>query len=104
MVDVNQYTVSNRELVELIIKSAGVTEGRWILMANFGFAPGNYGPSPETLSPGVAVVVQSLGIQRLVGDSNMPPEVTVDAAVVNPKLSDANTPRAKGKVSSTRPR
>lgn len=64
MPEANQYMASPRELTELLLKSAGIREGRWFLVVNFGFAPGNYGPTPAQLAPGVAVVVQGVGVQR----------------------------------------
>jgi NAD(P)H-dependent flavin oxidoreductase YrpB (nitropropane dioxygenase family) len=82
MPEVNQYTVTPKELLELIVKSAGVREGRWHLIANFGFAPGNFGPVPAQMVPGVAVVIQSLGIQREVPEARIPPELVIDAAKI----------------------
>ena len=83
MAEANQYTVTHKELVELIIKQAGVHEGKWYLMASLGFAPGNYGPTPDQLCPGTVVAIQQLGISR--AEEATPPEIQVDAAVVNPK-------------------
>jgi hypothetical protein len=82
MPEVNQYLFNHKELLELMIKRAGVHEGRWMVMANLGFSPGNFGPTPDQMSPGAAVVVMQMGIQRALAET--PPEMTVDAAVVNP--------------------
>jgi hypothetical protein len=82
MPEANQYMVTNKELLELLIKACGVHEGRWVLMAMFGFAPGNFGPGPEQMSPGAAVVVTQMGITRAQPDT--PVQMTLDAAVVNP--------------------
>ena len=82
MPDVNQYTVSARELVELIIKSAGIREGRWFLMTNFGFSAANFGPTPAQMMPGAVVMIQNIGIQREMPGTPMPPEIIVDAAKV----------------------
>jgi hypothetical protein len=82
MPEVNQYVFSNKELLELLIKQAGVHEGRWVLMANFGFNAGNFGPSPDQAVPGAVVAVQQIGIQRAGAD--MPEQMSLDAAVVNP--------------------
>lgn len=83
MADANQYTVTNKELVELIIRAAGVHEGKWVLMANLRFGPGNFGPSPAEMCPGAVVAVQQMGITR--ADAATPHEMQVDAAVVNPR-------------------
>ena len=77
-----QYVLGHKELVKLIIKECGVHDGRWYLLASFGVTAGNYGPSNDQMSPGVVVAVTQVGIQR--ADSNMPPEMVVDAAIVNP--------------------
>jgi hypothetical protein len=86
MPEANQYTLSHKELVELIIKQCGIHEGRWVLMANLGFAAGNFGPSNDQMSPGAVVSITQLGISR--ADQNAPREMTVDAAVVNPASKD----------------
>lgn len=93
MAEVNQYVVSNKELAELIIKSAGVSEGRWVLIANFVFAPGNFGPTPVALSPGVAVILQSVGIQRVLPEMNVPLEIVVDAAEIT--RGEAPAPKSR---------
>jgi len=82
MPEVNQYVFSNKELLELLIKQAGVREGKWILLANFGFNAGNFGPTPDQATPGALVVIQQIGIQRAAVDT--PESMSLDAAVVNP--------------------
>ncbi len=94
MPQVNQYVLNNKELLELIIKQTNVHEGRWMLMATFGIAPGNYGPTLEQMTPGVAVGISNVGIQR--ADSNTSKKMTLDAAVVNP------APKAKASPSKRR--
>ena len=84
MAEPTQFTLTHRELVELIIKSANVHEGRWVLSVTFGFVPGNFGPSQDQVSPGTIVAVNQVGIQRELPEMMMPPGLTVDAALVNP--------------------
>jgi hypothetical protein len=84
MPEVNQYMFTHKELLEMLIKQAGVHEGKWTILANFGFSAGNVGPSPEELSPGAVVAVLQMGIQRASPDT--PEAMTVDAAVVNPPM------------------
>ena len=83
MPEANQYVLKHKELIELIIKACEVHDGKWYLMVNFGFSAGNFGPSKDELSPGAAIVISQVGIQR--ADSNVVPELTVDAAIVNPR-------------------
>ena len=87
MPEVNQYVVKPKEIAELIVKSANIHEGEWWLVASFGFAPGNFGPTDTEMAPGVAVVVQNLTIQRVLPTTiPRPPEaLVVDAAQFNPK-------------------
>jgi hypothetical protein len=59
MPEVNQYLFNHKELLELMIKKADVHEGKWIVMANLGFSPGNFGPSPDQMSPGEANLFSS---------------------------------------------
>jgi hypothetical protein len=94
MPEVNQYLVKPKELVELIIKSAGIREGRWWLVANFGISPGNFGPTPDEAMPGMAFAIQSIGIQREVPGTPAPPGLVVDAAKVDhePAVHRATTP------------
>jgi len=82
MPEANQYTFTNKELLKVLIKEAGVHEGRWILLTNFGFSAGNFGPTPEQMAPGAVTVVNHMGIQRAQKDT--PEEMSLDAAVVNP--------------------
>ena len=89
MPEANQYTIKHRELVELIIKQCDVHEGKWMLVVGFGFAPGNFGPSNDQMSPGTVVAVNQIGITR--GEAGTPPELLVDAAEVNP------LPKTKGR-------
>ena len=84
MAEANQYSVTHKELIELIIKHADVHDGRWHLMAKFGFAGGNFGPKQDEIVPGVVVGLQNVGIQRVLKEDKVPAVVTVDAAEVNP--------------------
>ncbi len=96
MPEANQYSVTHKELIELIIKKAEVHEGRWTLSLSVGFSPGNFGPTPDQMSPGVIVGVTSIGIVRETPEMNMPEALTIDAAVVNPR---AAKPAAKRRMS-----
>ena len=83
MPEINQYLFTHKELAEIMIKQAGVHEGKWVIMTNFGFSPGNFGPTPDQMSPGAVVAVLQMGIQRAAPET--PVEMTIDAAVVNPR-------------------
>jgi hypothetical protein len=89
MPEANQFLFSNHELLELLIKQAGVHKGRWILMTNFGFSAANFaanfGAAEAQIAPGAAIVVNQMGIQ--LAPAGTPDSASLDAAVVNPEAS-----------------
>lgn len=84
MAEPTQFMLSHKELVTAIVKQAGVHDGRWWLVVNFAFGTGNFGPSEEQVSPGVAVGIQAVGIQRETPEARSPAGLVIDAAEVNP--------------------
>jgi hypothetical protein len=82
MPEANQYLFTNKELLALLIKEAGVHEGKWMLAANIAFSPGNFGPTPDQMSPGAVVAIVQMGIQRAGADTLE--QMALDAGVVNP--------------------
>jgi hypothetical protein len=89
MPEINQYMFNNKELLELLIKQAHVHDGRWILMSNFGCSAGYFGSTADQVAPpGVAIVINQMGIQRAQADT--PKEMWLDAAVVNPSSTAKN--------------
>lgn len=95
MPEANQYTFSNKELLAILIKEAGVHEGRWMLIATFNFSAGNFGPTPEQMLPGAVTAVSNLGIQR--SQAETPVEITLDAAVVNPPSGSSEKRQPSGR-------
>lgn len=82
MPEVNQYTFKYQEVLEALIKKAGLHEGKWQLIMTFGLAAANMGPTAAELVPGAAVAVTGIGLQK--AGPGSPEALTVDAAVVNP--------------------
>lgn len=77
------YTL--REIVEMLIKQAGVHEGLWTLSLGLQIGVGHYGPTADQSFPGGAVTLQNLGIQKHPPGAPLAPGgFVVDAAVVNP--------------------
>jgi hypothetical protein len=85
MPEVSQYLFNHKEVLEALIKRAGVHEGKWMIVASFGFSAANFGPSQDQMAPGAVVVLQQMGIQKAVPDA--PESMTIDAALVNPPKS-----------------
>lgn len=85
MPDSHQHILPHKELVTLMLKHFGIHEGRWWLILNFGLGPGNYGPKPDAVNPGIIVAINQIGIQRETRDTPAPEGLVVDAAKVNPR-------------------
>jgi hypothetical protein len=85
MPEVNQFTWTHKELATLLIKAAGIHEGRWFLVMSFGMSGGNFGSSDEQMNPGMLVAITGIGLQRELPDQKAPASLVVDAAEVNPE-------------------
>lgn len=86
MPEANQFTLSHRELIELIIKHVDVHDGRWGLLVNLNIATGQFGPTPDQANPGAMIGITQIGINRLIPGTPVPEGgLVVDAAKVNPK-------------------
>lgn len=77
------HIFKHKELVSLMIKAAGLHEGKWQLVVTFTFGATNIGPTPEQVLPGAFAAVQSIGLQR--ADPTSPEVLVVDASEVNPR-------------------
>ena len=99
MPEVNQIFFSHKELVEILLKKAGIHEGRWMLTANLGFSAGNFGPSSDQLSPGGVVAILQMGISR--AGPEIPEQALSDAAIVNPAPKSDTSVKRKAKASRT---
>jgi len=82
MPEPTQYMFKHRELVEVMIKHAGIHEGKWVLSVNFGLAAINSGPNEDEVVPTAMVPVQGIGILR--APDGAPRGLVVDAAESNP--------------------
>lgn len=91
MANPTQYTLSLREMVEMIIKSSDIHEGHWVPLVNIHLGTGNFGPTPEQTYPGAFTAVAGIGIQKSdPGAPLTPGGVIVDAATVNPKAKKSD--------------
>lgn len=98
MPEPNQFMWTHKELVTLLVKEAGIHEGRWWLNLNMGMAAGNFGPAEDQISPGVVVAISGIGIQKEAPGQTAPSALVVDAAEVNPaKPTKQAKPRQKTK-------
>lgn len=74
----NSIQFTHRELVEMMLRHAGITEGRWALLVNFGLAAGNAGPDDEHTYPTAFVPVQGIGLVKV----EHPGPLVVDASTL----------------------
>lgn len=79
-----------KEVAELMVRQAGLTEGLWGLYVRFGIAAANTGTSLEDLKPTAIVPVLELGLQRF----SEPSALTVDAAEIAGRSGSRGTRRA----------
>lgn len=82
MPEVTQYTFKYSEVVEALIKKAGLHEGKWQLVMSFGLAGLNLGPNSAEVVPGAALAVTSVGLTKATPES--PEALVLDASLVNP--------------------
>ena len=82
MPELTRMTFKYQDVLEALIKQAGLHEGRWQLIMTFGLAGMNMGPNNSEIVPGAAVAVTSISLQKATAES--PSALTVDAAKVNP--------------------
>jgi hypothetical protein len=73
-----QYSFSYKEIVEMLVRRAGVTEGLWGFYVRFGLNAGNVGPDEQNLTPAAIVGLAEVGIQKVDKLTNL----SVDAAEV----------------------
>ena len=69
-----------KEVAELLVKHYGFHDGKFDLLLEYQFGAGAFGPTPETVNPGVMIGIAKLGLTP----SAQPGPLTVDAAQVNP--------------------
>ncbi len=84
MTDISNYTFDLKEVTELLVKAAGLHEGLWMLNVGMNFTAGNFQSASDAALPGSMVSLSNLGLSK-VEPSASPANLTVDAAVVNPK-------------------
>jgi len=75
---------THKEVAEALVKVQGIHEGIWGVAIQFGLGATVAGPTQEEVLPSAIVPVMSIGIRKFDKENNL----TVDAAVVNPKPAD----------------
>ena len=100
MTDAIKHSFSHEELLAILLKSAGIHEGLWMLSINFGLSATNMSNSnngEENLRPCVMAFVENFGLMRV---ERALKGLTLDAAIVNPlrAVHEAKKPTPKKKA------
>ncbi len=100
MTDDIKHSFSHEELLAILLKSAGIHEGLWMLSINFGLSATNMSNSnsgEENLRPCVMAFVENFGLMRV---ERALKGLTLDAAIVNPlpAVHEAKKPTPKKKA------
>jgi hypothetical protein len=77
----SEFTFSFQEIVELLIRKAGVTDGHWGLQVRFGLNAANVGSSDTDLRPAAVIPIMDIGIRQY----EKPTNLSLDAAEVAKK-------------------
>lgn len=80
MAEPTRKMFSPQELITMMIKEAGETEGYWALATGFTLAAGHAGPTPDQAIPTAFLGVAEIGIERV---EESAPMAKVDAASVH---------------------
>lgn len=94
MADATAHSFSHEELLAILLKSAGIHEGLWMLSINFGLSATNMSATTdpdEHLRPCVMASVESFGLMRV---ERILKGLTLDAGVVNPPKKAASKKKA----------
>jgi hypothetical protein len=79
-----QYSFELSEIAELMLKSSGIHEGKWVIGVEFSVTIGPVGLKPDEAYPGAIVTANKL-LLSAAGEEKPPPNLVFDAAVLNPK-------------------
>ncbi|HTV86477.1 MAG TPA: hypothetical protein VME63_13790 [Dyella sp.] len=93
MAQPNSYAFSYQEVATALLKQQGIHEGIWQVAVTIGFGVNNFArpENPTELRPAVLTIIDAIGLQKVTEKTNL----TVDAAVVNPKTPAASKKAAK---------
>jgi len=80
-----QFIFNHKEVVTALLKHQGIHEGIWGITIRFRTHGSNMGATSNDLLPVLINVIDGIGLCRNTKESN----ITVDAAVVNPKPSNS---------------
>lgn len=77
-----QRMFSHRDLLEMLVKRAGLHKGRHQLVIAFAFGASNFKDNEGKAMPAATALVAGVGLMEAQPDS--PDDLVIDAAEVNP--------------------
>lgn len=81
MPDASRFDFPMKELAEILVREAGITEGKWTIGVNFGIHTANFGQTENHVYPTLMAAVESVNIVR--HPENVPiTQLTVDASKI----------------------
>ena len=98
MPEPTQLSFSHKEVATALIKAQGIHEGIWGLYVRFGIAARNIGAGDDDLQPAAIVPIMTIGLQQFDKVHNL----SVDAAVANPRKSATQKQVRSGATRTTR--
>jgi len=78
------YSYSNRELIMLMIRAAGITEGRWTMRPDFKTRGATMGPDDDSMAPGFFTVIE--GYKLMEADEDEHSSMVVDAGEIQQSI------------------
>ena len=76
MDNATQFQFELLDVAKILLKKQGIKTGLWTIGVNFGIAPMNAGPSPETVRPSMMISLDKLLISKV----DEPGPLTIDAS------------------------
>ncbi len=71
MAEPTQFSFSYKELVTMLVRAAGVTEGEWGIQVQLGLQAANIGPTDNDLVPAAIVAITHIGLQKVEKPTNL---------------------------------
>ena len=94
----NKHPIEFREIVEYLLRKHNIHIGIWGIYVEFANGATNAGEAPDRVYPSAIVGVKSLGIIRVdAGSALSTTSLCVDAAVINPEISNKARKRKTSK-------
>lgn len=84
MADPTQFSYELKEITEALVKHQGLTEGKWVLAAEFNFTAIVAGPNANELKPTAMVQLNRLQLTQALPET-APGVPVVDASKINPR-------------------